>query len=345
MIRWVLACVVVASSLAFTADASADRRPATPPLPPPIAARLLPWHQDGEAIGDARYFYVLEVGAATDPNVDVVVDRRLLHLEMRDETHHRTIRCDHPNAPNARVAMRQTTKLTDNGANTTYREWVDLRSYCFGSALAFLDRGAHVHATYGFVRGGRTTWVARSGDNHPSIVDAGEFDVAAKTETTPVAAPVAVRLATIDRASAAGMSFAVSVATTHGRRRVYIRHDLFRFRIRGPLGVVECGVPQQTIVPIADFFTPITERSAARRTLEAQQFCPDAFEVEGVYEVTPSVDLPYSPRSTRPATDVVTGHFDGPTTLVRIRSGSRGYVDQDPGDHRPRAVHGQMEAR
>ncbi|MBK8169316.1 MAG: hypothetical protein IPK60_03105 [Sandaracinaceae bacterium] len=324
--------------VASAAIARADRRPSAPPPAPPISVRLSPWQQPDPPVGDARYFYVLEVSADSDPNADVVLDRRLLHFEFRDEARRRNVRCDHPAAPRAQVAMRHSAHLTDNGANVSYREWIDLRSYCFGRSLDALNRGAHVRVSYGFTRGGRTVWVAKSGENKVRSVDAGELDFAAVTAPASADAAI-VRLAPIDRASASGMSFNVSVASRTGRRRVYVRPDLFQFRIRGPLGVVSCGVPRQPIVPIADFFSRVTERSAAHRILDAQQFCPDAFLVEGVYEVTPIAELPYTPRGAASPTDVITGRFEGAPALVRIRSGARGYVDQDPNDGRPRVTH------
>lgn len=323
--------------------ARADRRASTPPPPPPIEARLSPWQQSGEPIGDARYFYVLEVAAVGDPNADVVADRRLLSFEFDDTSRrHRTVRCTHPNAPTPRRAMQSAQKLTVHGASAPYREWIDIRSYCFGSALEALERGAHVRANYGYARGGRNDWVARAGDNRVRSVVAGEFEFAAVIHP-PTTGDAVVRLQNLDRATAGGMSFSVSVRSAHGRRRVYVRPDLFRFRVRGPLGSHECGVPMQPIVPIADFFSTVSERASAGRTLDVERYCPDAFAVEGVYEVTPVAELPYTPRSARNTTDVLTGTFEGAPALVRIRTGERGYVDQSPGDDRARVVHGGGE--
>lgn len=326
-----------------TAPARADRRTHEPPPPPPIEARLSPWSQAADPIGEARYFYVLEVATTSDPNTDVVADRRLLHFEFEEAgRRHRRVRCDHPNAPSARRAREGAVKLMQDGTSASYREWIDIRSYCFGRSLAALEAGAHVRATYGFLRGDRNDWVAQSGANRVRNVSAGEFDFAAVPSAAPSGDAV-VRLAPVDRASASGMSLSVSVRSAHGRRRVYVRPDLFRFRIRGPLGSVECGVPMQPIVPIADFFSTVTERASAGRTLDAARYCPDAFEVEGVYEVTPVAELPYTPRRARSNEGVLTGTFVGAASFVRIRTGARGYVDQDPNDGRPRVTHGGGE--
>jgi len=97
---------------------------------------------------------------------------------------------------------------------------------------------------------------------------------------------------------------------------IYPRDDLYRFRIHGPLGDVECGPRRTPVNPIIDFYRQLHGRRSVSARVDAQSACPDAFSVPGVYEVTPVVDLDYGGE--RYSLDVTTGSFEGPPAVIRV---------------------------
>lgn len=312
------------------------RAPAVPPPPPGVEARLVPFAPT-EPPGDPRYLFVMELRATGWTLPDVVADRRLLRFEVTDPAARRPrpLRCAHPDAPRFRANPARARVLGGEGTPAVYREWIDLRMYCSGRALALLDRGAHVVARYGYARAARGAWVARQASTTPgfqSALDlaAGEFDFAARTAVAPSSEAARASLAAADRATQSGLGFSVSVRPTSGTRRVYLRHDQARFRIRGPLGSVECGLERVPVVPIVDFFRRVSPRSGASVRIDARVACPGAFPIAGIYEVTPVIELPH--RYPGPSDQSLTGTFVGEPAVVRIRVGERGYVEHLPED-------------
>jgi hypothetical protein len=125
------------------------------------------------------------------------------------------------------------------------------------------------------------------------------------------------------------VSFSVGVYSNGGTKRVYLRDDLFGFVVDGPMGRVTCAVPRERIVPIVDFYRRISERRAARTSISAARWCPDGtFDVAGVYDVTPIVDLVYD--GARYDLETVTGRFEGLPVPIRVRRGDHAYVEQTP---------------
>lgn len=274
---------------------------------------------DGETPHRYRFTLVLSDGTA---EADVVMDRRLLSFRFRAEGSRRARTCRHPEAPRS-VSDGRVVHL--GGATRSVSEWIDLRMYCFRERNE-LARGGTLVASYGFSRAGRERWLVRG--ERPRSIDGPTLALAAEA---PAEAPAgaSLRLADRDVRSAGGLVFAVSLASPE-RTRVYLRDDLFRFTVTGPLGTVQCEVHRLEIVPIVDFYRRIGGRARARTTIEARRWCPrDTFALEGIYEVVPQVDLVYD--GSRYEFDALTGSFEGPPALVRVRRGDRGYVEQREG--------------
>lgn len=335
--------VLVAASLAlvalFTAShaAHAQRRPrvpAPPPPPPGVELRLVPF-APASPPADPRYLYVMELRGTTRTLPEVVADRRLLRFEVSDPTarNPRPLRCAHPDAPRFRANPARARVLGGDDAPTVYREWIDLRMYCSGRALALLERGAHIVVKYGYARSARGAWVARHDVNGPDAqlvaeLSGGELDFAPRAAAIAEPAAATVTLSAANRATQAGLTLSVSVRPTSGSRRVYLRTDQVRFRVRGPLGTHECGLERVPIVPIVDFFRRVSPRAGASVRIDAGQACPRAFPLAGIYELTPVLELPYAFPTQQEQS--LTGTFVGAPTAVRIRVGERGYVEHIP---------------
>ncbi len=341
MSRFLLSTMVLLALASVSSLTHAQRRArVTPPPPPPpgVEVRLVPF-TGANPPGEPRYLYVMELRSTSWTLPEVVADRRLLRFDVSDPTarHPRPLRCAHPDAPRFHAAPARAQTLGGEGLPSVYREWIDLRMYCNGRALGLLEHGAHVVATYGYAHGARGAWVARRAASGPeaqsvSELSAGEFDVAPllpPTTSPPTSTEAAqVTLARADSATQAGLGFSVSVRSTSGTRRVYLRNDQVRFRVRGPLGTHECGLDRVPIVPIVDFFRSVSPRAAATVRVDAAQACPDAFPVAGIYEVSPVVELPHAfPAHPEQS---LTGSFVGAPAVVRIRVGERGYVEHIP---------------
>jgi hypothetical protein len=340
---------IAAAFLTLLVGASAQAQPVV--IAPPAQLSVRP-----EGGGD-RYRYLFELRAIDGP-AEVIADRRLLRFEVRAEGSRRRIRCRHPAAPR-RAEIDRIRTLGPGADPPVWREWIDLRMYCWGAALRALDAGGTLEVTYGFDgrRATRTRWVARPpfpvGPDDERASDLARRENAhARTATTslrteplaiapapPPPAPgegsVRVTLASAD-AQAGATSFRVTLRTVRGTARIYPRNDLFRFRVRGPLGEVECALHRQPIVPIIDFYRRISTRGGASFGIETGLACPDGtFDLEGIYEVTPFVDLIYD-GARYELEDVATGTFEGPPAPVRIRRSRRGYFEQIPDAASPR---------
>jgi hypothetical protein len=210
--------------------------------------------------------------------------------------------------------------------------------YCWGRrARAALDAGGTIEVRYGFRRRGRGRWISRRvGTDRPHDRRVTGADVALPPAAAAdegavdtADAPVRVSVGRADVGTGDALSFAVSIASAGAPARIYLRDDLVRFRVQGPLGSVECGVEVQTIVPIIDFYRRLRGRVRATTHIAARRWCPDGtFTAAGIYEVTPVVDLVYDGE--RYGIEVVTGLFEGEPTPVRVRRGARPYLEQIP---------------
>ncbi|MEM9191453.1 MAG: hypothetical protein AAGF12_19935 [Myxococcota bacterium] len=267
----------------------------------------------GEA--DAPFRYWFSIGAGN--GFETVSDRRLLEFRVRPEGSRRTTRCRHPERPSVVQEGRIKTEAPE-------REWIDLRMYCWGRARRALDGPGEIEVHYGFSRRGRRRWVVRSeGAEHHRIQGTSIRWPGLSSEAEDGSDGLTVSLRSGDVRSGA---FLLSVSLrSEASTRVYLRNDLFRFYVRGPLGAVECTIRRQEVTPIIDFYSRIGGRRSVTRSVSAQAFCPQGFRVPGIYEITPVVDLIYGP--THYEIEVTSGTFEGTPTAFRVRRGGA-YVEQ-----------------
>lgn len=331
-----------ASVLALSVAAPAAAQPASAPASVEV-------RRDGEG----RYRYLFELRATSGP-VEVLADRRLLRFEIRAPGSRRAVRCRHPAAP--RRADEDRVRTVGGSELPVWREWIDLRMYCWGRALRALDAGGTVAVSFGF-DGRRATpskWVAR-----PAVAGDTRAAAAARTATVRIdGAPLAIEpappaaavepepaiLVSMASADAAGQrtSFRVTLRTSHRSARIYLRWDLLRFVVRGPLGEVTCAPERVEVVPIVDFYRTLRGRRGIASSVDSALACPEGtFDLEGIYEVTPAVDLIYD--GARYDLEALTGTFTGPPVPVRIRRSLRGYFEQTPSP--PPPVSGRPDAR
>jgi hypothetical protein len=269
--------------------------------------------------------------------------------------------CVHPDAPRwrrewVRIPPPRMRVFDVGGGATTRRlvaEWIDMREYCSGAARAALARGGTLRVFYGFgrrrtastdaERGG--AYVARvlgpGGDPTRAFAWLGPHEevlspVVGTTSrqsggagSSPVAQAAAeVGLHVRDRASAKGAAVDVSVRSIGVAAWVYLRPDQLSLRVRGPLGVVRCAPPRLPIAPIVDFFRRVTPRRPATMRVDLGFLCPrGTFDLAGVYELSPVLELPHA----HPSGDAsLVGVFEGaPFPFVVVR-GERGYVERVP---------------
>lgn len=301
----------------------------------PIDLTVAPWDRyDGV---DRPYRYIASV-RAREP-IDVVVDHRLVSLEVRPADSRRRLRCAHPSAPR-RVPEGRVRALAPS---EPWSEWIDLRMFCTGAALRALEGGGEVTLRYGFPgRATRTRWIARrEGELVPRVELAARVlgTIAQNEETRRVGDDdpprIHVALAPASARSESALTFRTSVRARVGTERVYVRPDAWSFLVRGPLGTVTCELEMGGGSPAPDLYRRVTERSSVRESLAAADFCPrGTFELAGIYEVTPRLVLEHSGEEY--GLRAVTGTFEGPTVAIRITSGERGYIEQIPERARPR---------
>lgn len=317
----------------------------------PVEVTLEPWAAyDGE---ERPFRYVVTMRARGSAPVEVVADRRLLSFRVRRlEGRRRRYRCRHPRARRRPDDDRVRTLAPGE----VWREWVDLRMYCWGRALDALTDGAEVEGRYGWRRRTRRRWVARAPESSWREWTGG---VALEDFTFPAmeegatrrldadegqgAEPPPVELGLTPRSVRRGswLSLRPSVRARDGRERVYVRPDSWSFVVRPPSGEpVRCAIPAGGGTPPPELFRRITERWPDRELLDADAFCPaDTFERAGVYEVVPELHLAHSGEEW--GYDAVTGRFAGPPTPIRITAGELGYVEQVP--QRPDEADGEGE--
>ncbi len=331
----VLAALALATTFAWPTALHAQRRRAADASPPGVEVTLTP-----EPSADSPFRYIFTLRPTTWNAAEVVADRRLLSFTVHPEgQRRRRYTCRHPDAPRRAPEGRIVT-LGRAAEETEHREWIDLRMYCWGRALRALESGARVEVSYGFRRRGRGRWVAREAAADPrsavrqlqaadlmfTPVQQASEESGEESGEEPV---IRVSMAPSDVRSGAGLVFHPRIRATRPVQ-VYVRDDLFRYHIKGPLGETECAMHRTPIAPVLDFYRRLGGRRSATGALAISLACRDDFQVAGIYEVTPIVDLVYDADRWE-IDDVVTGTFEGDPVVVRVRRGDRGYVLQVPG--------------
>ncbi|MFK7987222.1 MAG: hypothetical protein AB8I08_14455 [Sandaracinaceae bacterium] len=327
-----LATLTVALFGLHASRASADEAP--------VEVTLAPWAAyDGV---ERPFRYILRIAPRHAGPVEAVADRRLLSFQVRapGTRRRRALRCRHPHTPRRPAGGRvQVLRSSDEGGGV-YEEYVDLRMYCWGRALAALEAGGEVTSRYGFRRRTRAAWVARVPNSRwrdwTGGVDLPPFTFPATPQSTEAepgnAGPAsAVRVRLRDRSARRGgsLSLPVSVNMRAGSARVFVRPATFEFAVNGPLGTARCRLEGSQGHPAPDLYRRITTRYAARQTLSATQLCPeDTFLLPGIYELTPTAHLDHDGADYD--LNALTGDFVGETAVVRITEGRRGYLVQTP---------------
>lgn len=257
-------------------------------------------------------------------DAEVVFDRRLISFELRAGPRGPRVRCRHPDAPGRASAARSRMAR----ASETHGEWIDLRMYCWGERAArALAAGGELRVAYGFGR--RPTaarWIVRvPGEPRPAVgrVEAPAVTLPARPPPQrPEGARVELRPA--DASHARALTF-VATLSSDRPARAYVRPDLFRFRVSGPTGDRECGIPRLPTPRRPEMFGTLGGRRRIRVAIDAHRLCRGAFDAAGVYEVVPVLDLQPDERSL--GLEALTGEITGDAAPVRIRVGDLGYVE------------------
>lgn len=315
-----LGCVALCLVLATSAPTAAQRR-RTVVAPPPVELTFAPDPTPGVSVH--RWM----VGLRASADVEVLADRRLLWLEVRSEGSRRALRCESP----VRPRRPDRSRLRTLHAGETWAEWLDIRSVCWGAAFRAFESGASVTAHFGSTRW-RGIDVA-----HDTIGSWRELVQAATTvagrgqtaEQPPL--PIHVALADADAATGQRLSFRVTVRSGGGPVRAWIRPDRFSFRVLAPDGSSHrCSIPRGGGAAIPDLFARLGTTRGAPRALDARQFCGrTVFALEGIYEVTPILELDADGAQWGLTTPL--GVFEGRPAAVRVRSGEHGYVERPVG--------------
>ena len=281
---------------------------------------------------ESPWRYVMTLRRVGDGPAEVVTDRRLLEIEVREAGSRRGWRrCRHPEAPTRVDDARVRTLATEE----RYQEWVDLRMYCW-SRLSVFEKGAEMRVAYGFRSRGRNRFVVRrdvEGETKETarrVTYDGVLTLSPIPEPEPPEGAIAVDMGRVSRRTGDGVTFRLALRAQEEPTRVYLRDDMLGFRISGPVGEVECSVPHQPIAPIVDFFRRVTPRRATRTSVLLSRYCTDGFPVAGIYEVVPFVTLVYD--GARYGLEAPTGTFEGAPVPVRIRVGDTPYVEQTLSD-------------
>lgn len=257
-----------------------------------------------------------EVTPAPAPAVDTTSRRR---------RRVRTLTCKHPNA-GRRVDPAHVLRTPER-----WTEPLDIRMYCTGSAYQALVTGGSVVPVYGFRRATRTAYLARSEADPRARALAsvrGEpfvpYPVTAPAAATTPAAPIVVGLVPTDSTAPNAPSLRAFIRGTV-TARVYLRDDLFAFRITDPSGRLStCAPPRTTVVPIVDFYKRVTPGARLESVIDASRYCRGVFSAPGIYEITPEVELPYGGE--RFGIEAVTGRYTGEPSFVRVRPNRGAYV-------------------
>lgn len=339
--QWKHAGTFLAAVVLVTVPAANAASKPGGPAGPQLDVRLAPWTppRDGAAHRGDHFKRVLTLENTGTRPARIVADRRLLELTVRPQDERNgsrrarrrygpRVHCDHPDKPR-RVDDARIRKLVPG---ETYREWIDLRMYCWGRALPALRRASRIEVAYGYERGRRDRWVARPADvpgDRTRWIEGTAIELGkAPARTRDPEASIRVEMARRHAYTVDGLLFRVAVmaAEGHGSKHLYVRPDQWQFRVAGPGGERECGMRRHRRTPIVDFFDRVTRHRERKFTLEAARYCPDAFQRAGIYDVIPIVELPYKAEGYD--LETVTGTFEGVPTPIRIIRGEEGYVEQ-----------------
>jgi hypothetical protein len=301
-----LAVLVLCSLLTLAPSVQAQRRAASSVV-------------DVAVMPDESRAYQYTVSVVARVDADVVADLRWLHLEVRPAGSRRALSCDSPARPR-RVSPDAVRTLS---AGETWTETFDVRTICWGRALAALSAGGELGGSLGTTRSHAGARAAGSSTFRPVRI--------AFTAAAAVPAPTApegdvhVSLASADALSGARITLRVTVRANRAVR-AWVRPDRVRFRVLGPDGSVHtCAMSRAPGAPIPDLFARIGTRSGPLLSLDARAYCaPDVFAAAGIYEVTPLLDLDVDGARWR--LDTPRGTFEGAPTAVRVRTstGRRG---------------------
>jgi hypothetical protein len=314
VLSWLALALVV--SVALPAGAQRRRTVAPPPVVLTFAPDATP--------GASAHRWVVSLRATAD--VDVSADRRLLWLEVRPEGARRALRCEAPVRPRRLDAAR----VRSLHGGETWAEWLDVRSVCWGAALRALESGASVTAHFGSPRW-RTLVVAHDATSSWREIVQPAVTIPALAPVADPTSPIRVSLAPADAATGRRLPLRVTVRAGTAPVRAWIRPDRFRFRVLAPDGSTHtCSIPRAGGAAIPDLFARLSPSRGAMRALDATQYCgPSVFALEGVYEVTPILEL--DAGGSQWGMDTPLGVFEGAPTAVRIRSGEHGYVEHPIG--------------
>ena len=307
--------VAVVTLLLAPALAEGQRRRRVPPPEAPVTLSLSTFED-----GAMPFRRVLTVHASAD--VEVALDRRMLWLEVRAPGARRPLVCEHPDRPAAAVPLRSLS------AGLSWSEWIDLREYCSGRARSALSGGAEVTAHLGRPTRRRGRSVVRWGMPSAEASELPRF-----TFTVPPVPPTPdpdpsseLRVVVADSDASNGRAVVVRVGVL-GRRagvRAYVRADGIRFSVRGPDGTSRCSMEPGGGAPTPDLFRTLRPAAGFQFTLDAAQYCGDAFRESGVYEVSATVELDQDGAAY--GIDGVVGTFTSAPGVIRVRRGASGHV-------------------
>lgn len=307
-------------------------RRARPATPPPVTARITLAPRDGN-----RFHFDVTVTLEGEPGWALLADHRALSFEItpaqveadgepRRRRRARPLTCKHPNAPR-RV---EDARVVRDPAR--FSEPIDLRMYCIGRAYDALVAGASVVPVYGFRRASRTTYLARPTSEdataRPLASVRGEafvpYPASARPEQAGEDAPLMVGLVPTE-ATAPGAPVLRAFVRARRPVRLYMRDDLYTFRITSPSGTTTTCAPRRTVVvPIIDFFKRLSAGARVETSTDTARHCAAIFREPGIYEVTPELELPYGGE--RYQIEAVTGRFTGAPSFVRVRPQRGAYV-------------------
>lgn len=291
-----------------------------------------------EPVADAPSGLVYRVTNTGDTPVRVVGHRGLLSLEVKVPGRRAAVKCAPP--PGARPGVVDPERVHRLGAGASIAETVDLRWFCWTTRAtkALATPGATVLARYGFRRASARTWVASSPDGATRV---------GRLESEPIAAP-APPAAVVPAGSAPVLTLRplpARVVTGSGRSipvvlrldnaspddvRVFVRPDLFRFDVHGPVETVRCALVRAERAPMRESFTRLAPRRRTTLFLDLAAVCPsDTFAAPGIYDVEPVFDAVYDGASV--GLRAVTGTFPGSPLVVRVGAGDLDtYEAQEP---------------
>jgi hypothetical protein len=260
--------------------------------------------------------YQYRVSVVARSEAEIVADLRWLHLDVRTAGSRRSIGCDAPTRPR----RLDPSALRTLHAGETWTERFDVRTICWGRALAALSAGGELGGSLGTTRS--HTGVRAPGTSSFRPATFAFAPVAAVPAPAPPTGDVRVSLASADVLSDARLALRVSVRASRAVR-AWVRPDRFRFRVRGPDGATHtCALSRGPSAPIPDLFSRVGTRSGPAFSLEARAYCDtDVFAAAGIYEVTPILELDVD--GSRWRFDTPQGTFEGTPAVVRVRT-SRG---------------------